>query len=44
MASTANADGIAYDAMVLTGMAHGDVISGQLRAFMTDVLCLAFRM
>jgi hypothetical protein len=44
MASTANVDGIAYDAMVLTEMAHGDVISGQFRAFMTDVLRQAFRM
>ena len=44
MASAAIADGIAYDAMVLTEMAQGDVISGQFRAFMTDVLCLAFRM
>ncbi len=38
MAFTANADGIAHDTMVLTEMAHGDVISGQFRALMTDVL------
>lgn len=38
MASTANADGIAHDAMVLTEMAHGDVISGHFLALVTDVL------
>jgi len=39
MASTTNADGIAHDLMVRIGTAHGDVISGQLRALMTGVLC-----